>query len=193
MVSIMEGTAIRGTAARARELGKVLGGKTGTTNDSKDTWFIGFSPDLVAGVYVGHDSPKPMGAKETGSSVALPAFISFMKTALADKPNIPFRVPSGVQFIKVNLATGQPLTGMEAPGTKTIMESFLTGRALYIPGISRTGNLGDILHNDGSMPPQQPPQEGQPGLPQPLPGNPLMPPVITPDEPPPVVGTGGLY
>ncbi|MFO0388921.1 MAG: penicillin-binding protein 1A [Alphaproteobacteria bacterium] len=191
MISILEGATVRGTGARAKEISKVVGGKTGTTNDSKDTWFIGFSPDLVAGVYVGYDSPKTMGAKETGASVALPAFISFMKTALADKPNIPFRVPSGIQFIKVDMATGQPLTGFEEHGAKTVLESFITGKPLYIPGVSGSANLGDILQNDGLQPEGAEPMPS--GLQQPAfmsPNQPVIPPSETA---PPVVGTGGLY
>ncbi len=197
IVSLLEGAVTRGTGARARELGKVLGGKTGTTNDSKDTWFIGFSPDLVAGVYVGYDSPKTLGAKETGASVALPAFMDFMRAALKDKSNIPFRVPSGIQFIKVNVATGQPLTGLEPPGTKTVLESFITGKGLYIPGVRGAVNLGDILQNDGSQSIQKegfgqlPSARQNPALPaENIPGTPIAP---SGETTPPVVGTGGLY
>ncbi len=195
IVSILEGATIRGTGARARELGKVVGGKTGTTNDSKDTWFIGFSPDLVAGVYVGYDSPRTMGAKETGASVALPAFIDFMRDALKDRPNIPFRVPPGIQFIKVDLATGQPLTGMEPQGTKTVLEGFVTGKGLYVPGVSGSRNLGDILQNDGNASQQPDTAETNPGNPWTAPSvtQPALPVVPPSETAPPVVGTGSLY
>ncbi len=106
MVSILQGVVERGTAARAKQLGKVLAGKTGTSNDSNDTWFIGFSPDLVCGIYIGYDQPKSLGAKESGSTVALPIFISFMKNALADMPNKEFEIPTGIEFVKIDDSTG---------------------------------------------------------------------------------------
>lgn len=136
LVSMLNGVTIRGTAARAwSELHRTLAGKTGTTNDSNDTWFIGFSPDLVAGVFVGYDKPRTMGKKETGASVALPAFIDFMKNALKDVPDKPFHMPRGIQLVKVNLHTGQPPTGMEED-SRTIDEAFITGGPIFVPGIS---------------------------------------------------------
>ncbi len=107
MVHMLEGVVQRGTAIRARKLNIPLGGKTGTTNDSRDAWFIGFSPDLVAGIYVGYDKPQPLGPKETGSSVALPGFIKFMELATKDKPPRPFRIPAGIQMVKIDRWTGQ--------------------------------------------------------------------------------------
>ncbi len=106
MVSILEGVVQRGTAGRARQIGKALAGKTGTSNDSNDTWFIGFSPDLVCGIYIGYDQPKSLGAKESGSTVALPIFVSFMKNALAELPNRDFEVPAGIEFVKIDDTTG---------------------------------------------------------------------------------------
>lgn len=79
-----------GTAARAKSLGKIMGGKTGSTNDSKSVWFIGFTPNIVVGTYVGHDKPKDLGRSSTGSSVALPIFIDFMASAMKDVPSLPF-------------------------------------------------------------------------------------------------------
>jgi len=145
MVSMLNGVTIRGTGARAKEIGKIVGGKTGTTNNSMDTWFVGFSPDLVAGVYVGYDKPRTLGKKETGASVALPAFIAFMKDALADKPNTPFRVPRGIQLVKVDIKTGQPPSAESGPDDKIIEESFITGPPIYIPGISSLDTLRDII------------------------------------------------
>ncbi|MBN8521701.1 MAG: penicillin-binding protein 1A [Alphaproteobacteria bacterium] len=124
MVSILEGVIQRGTARALSELGLTLGGKTGTTNDSKDTWFIGFSPDLVVGVFVGFDDPKSMGEKETGASVSAPIFGAFMKQALGDEPPMPFRIPPGIKLVRINAATGR--TAM--PGdSNVIWESFVTG------------------------------------------------------------------
>ena len=108
MVSILEGVATRGTGARLRSLHKHLAGKTGTSNDSKDAWFMGFSPDLVVGTYVGFDEPRTLGRHETGASAALPIFYSFMQQALADKPDIPFRIPNGIRLKRVNYETGKP-------------------------------------------------------------------------------------
>ncbi len=107
ITSMMQGVVDRGTAGRARSIGKIIGGKTGTTNNSYDSWFVGFSPDLIAGVYVGFDNPKSLGKDETGASVALPIFINFMKQALKDAPSTPFRVPSTVKFVKVDRTTGK--------------------------------------------------------------------------------------
>ena len=126
VVSMLEGVVQRGTGARARIIGKPIAGKTGTTNDSRDTWFMGFSPDLVAGIYVGYDQPQSLGKKETGASVALPGFIKFMQMALKDKPSTPFRIPPGVEFVKINQKTGQlPLPGDPDP---VIMEAFKEGQ-----------------------------------------------------------------
>ena len=87
---MLEGVVKRGTGKKLKSLETPLAGKTGTTNDNKDAWFIGFSPDLVIGVYVGYDKPKSLGYKETGSSVALPIFKSFVKEANVNKNKIPF-------------------------------------------------------------------------------------------------------
>jgi penicillin-binding protein 1A len=124
IVSMLEGVVERGTAARLKSLGRPLAGKTGTTNESKDTWFIGFSPDLVVGVFVGFDEPKSLGKRETGSSVAAPIWGDFMEMALADKPPAPFRVPSGIKNVRVNAKTGRLA---QAGDTDVIWEAFITG------------------------------------------------------------------
>lgn len=101
MVSIMEGGVQRGTGVRMKNIGFPVAGKTGTTNDSKDAWFIGFTPDLVFGAYVGFDKPRSLGRKETGSSVALPIIQQFLEGAkdAGYIDPLPFRVPSGVSMI----------------------------------------------------------------------------------------------
>ena len=106
VTSMLEGVVQRGTAASLKKLNMPLAGKTGTTNEEKDAWFIGFSPDLVVGVYVGYDTPKPMGKGQTGGKVAAPIFGSFMKMAQAGKPATPFRVPPGIRLVDVNARTG---------------------------------------------------------------------------------------
>ncbi len=110
ITSLLQGVIERGTGARARAVGKIIGGKTGTTNNSYDSWFVGFSPDLVAVVYVGFDSPKSLGAEETGASVALPIFINFMKEALKNKPSTPFRIPNTIKAVKIDRTTGKSPT-----------------------------------------------------------------------------------
>lgn len=124
MVSILEGVVQRGTGVRIRSLGRPLAGKTGTTNESKDAWFLGFSPDLVVGVFTGFDDPRSLGKRETGSSVAVPIFKSFMEEALKDEPILPFRIPPGIRQVQINAATGV----RAQPGDeKVIWESFLVG------------------------------------------------------------------
>lgn len=124
MVSILEGVVQRGTAAKIRSLGVPLAGKTGTTNDSKDAWFVGFSPDLAVGVFMGYDEPKSLGAKETGASAAVPVFKDFMEDALKDQPATPFRIPPGIRQVQINAESG----ARARPGDKkTIWEAFLAG------------------------------------------------------------------
>jgi penicillin-binding protein 1A len=124
MVSILEGVVQRGTAARLAKLGRPLAGKTGTTNKSKDTWFIGFSPDLVVGVFVGFDEPRSLGKRETGSSTAAPVFGEFMEDALKDTPPTPFRVPPGIKNVRINADTGRTA---QAGDKHVIWEAFVTG------------------------------------------------------------------
>lgn len=124
IVSMLEGVVKRGTGRRISTIGKPLAGKTGTTNESRDTWFVGFSPDLAVGVYVGFDTPKPLGRRETGSSVAAPIFKSFMEDALKNQPAIPFRVPPGLQLVRVDSRTGKPA---RSGSRGVILEAFLPG------------------------------------------------------------------
>jgi penicillin-binding protein 1A len=124
MVSMLQGVVERGTGARLRELGRPLAGKTGTTNDSNDAWFVGFSPDLAVGVFVGFDQPRSLGPNEQGASVALPIFRDFMAGALADKPKTPFRIPKGVRLVRVDAESGLKAR----PGDQhVILEAFRPG------------------------------------------------------------------
>ncbi len=124
IVSMLEGVVQRGTGRVVRAVGKPLAGKTGTTNDNRDAWFVGFSPDLAAGVYVGYDMPRTLGNSETGSRVAAPVFRLFMEAALEGQPAIPFRVPPEVRLVRVDAATGRPATRSQG---KVILEAFLPG------------------------------------------------------------------
>ncbi|MFA5041542.1 MAG: penicillin-binding protein 1A, partial [Bdellovibrionales bacterium] len=124
MVNILQGVVQRGTAARLADIDFPLAGKTGTTNDNKDAWFIGFTPDLICGVYVGFDNPVQLGSRETGASVAVPIFRSFITEAIKDLAPIPFRMPPGLRMVRVD-----PLTEQLAPPSdkKAIWESFIPG------------------------------------------------------------------
>ena len=124
VVHMMEGVIERGTGVSVRVINKPLAGKTGTSSDANDTWFMGFTPDLVAGVFVGFDEPRTLGSKEQGATVAAPIFRDFMLAALKDAPATPFRVPPGISLVRVNHDTGRPAE----PGDKAvILEAFKTG------------------------------------------------------------------
>ncbi len=126
ITSMMEGVVQRGTATVVRDVGKPIAGKTGTTNDEKDVWFIGFSPDVVCGVYMGYDKPRHIARLATGGHLAAPVVRDFLKVALADKPPIPFRVPPGIKLIRIDSKTGM----RAGPGdTKVILEAFKPGTA----------------------------------------------------------------
>jgi penicillin-binding protein 1A len=122
ITSIMEGVVQRGTGTAVKAVAKPLAGKTGTTNDFKDAWFVGFSPDLAAGLYIGYDKPEPMGRGETGGLISAPVFRDFMMEALKDKPPTPFRVPPGIKLIPVNARSGTLASGVE--GERVILEAF---------------------------------------------------------------------
>jgi penicillin-binding protein 1A len=144
MVTIMEGVIARGTGHRLAALGRPLAGKTGTTNDSKDVWFIGFTPDLAVGVFVGFDQPKTLGGHETGATTALPIFESVMKNELGDSPGVPFRIPPGVRMLRTNPATGEPDFGDPAG----IMEAFIPGNEpgednFVVNGATLAAKLGE--------------------------------------------------
>jgi penicillin-binding protein 1A len=126
ITSMMEGVVQGGTAIALRDVGKPIAGKTGTTSDAKDLWFVGFSPDLVVGLYVGYDKPRSLGRNAQGGHTAGPIARDFMKLALADKPATPFRIPTGIKLVRVDAKTGMragPDSG------KTILEAFKPGTA----------------------------------------------------------------
>ena len=139
VVSMLQGVVQRGTGRQLRDVGRPLAGKTGTTDDAFDTWFIGFSPDLAVGVYVGFDRPKSLGPREQGASVAAPIFKQFVSEALAGEPVIPFRVPPGIRLVRVNAQSGLPAR----PGERNvILEAFRPG--------SEPAGQGPVLDGPGS-------------------------------------------
>ncbi|MEQ8653813.1 MAG: penicillin-binding protein 1A [Kiloniellales bacterium] len=124
MTSILQGVIQRGTGAGRASIGRPAGGKTGTTNDNFDVWFIGFTPDLVAGVFVGFDQPRTLGRSDTGSTVAAPIFGDFMKAAMKGRPEQEFTAPRDTVFMKISLDNGQPAS---AGGGRVINEAFKPG------------------------------------------------------------------
>ena len=155
-IHIMEGVVQRGTAQKLKVLDRPIAGKTGTTNDEKDAWFIGFTPDLVVGAYIGFDNPAPLGHGETGGNVSAPVVRDFFKMALADQPPIPFRVPTGINLVRVNLKTGLPA----GPGdTTAIMEAF---KASQVPSgavpaeTEQSGEAGGMGDSTEPVPPELP-------------------------------------
>lgn len=130
VVSMLEGVVQRGTGRTISKLGRPLAGKTGTTNDERDAWFMGFSPNMVVGVFVGLDEPRPMGKGETGGKVAAPIFKQFMADALGDQPAIPFRIPNGMNLVRVHAKTGL----LAQPGDdNVILEAFKEGTGPRAP------------------------------------------------------------
>jgi penicillin-binding protein 1A len=124
VTSILEGVITRGTGQAIKELGRHLAGKTGTTNDAKDVWFVGYSTDLAVGLYLGYDQPKSLGATAYAAQYAAPVFRDFMRLALKDKPDVPFRVPPGIKLISVDYKSG-----MRGSGPGSILEAFKPGTA----------------------------------------------------------------
>src|SRR5437868_1976448 len=127
ITSMMEGVVQGGTATILKEVGKPIAGKTGTTNDEKDAWFIGFSPDIAVGVYIGYDKPRHLGKGATGGHLAAPIVKDFLKLALADKPPIPFKVPAGIKLVRVDSKSGMRAGAYDGRGT--ILEAFKPGTA----------------------------------------------------------------
>jgi penicillin-binding protein 1A len=156
IVSMLQGVVQRGTAAYSvgAQINKPLAGKTGTSQDAQSTWFIGFSPDLAAGVYVGFDNPRTLGPKEQGATVAAPIFRDFMKGALADAPPTPFRVAPGIEEVPVDWKSGSPVPA-GTPGA--IIEAFKAGTApgeanAPVPGTDDAA-AGSASAASGSTPP----------------------------------------
>lgn len=135
---MLKGVVDNGTGRSISVLGRPLGGKTGTTNDYKDGWFMGFSPDLVAGIYVGYDNPKPL-AGEAGGKVAAPIFRDFMREALKDKSIVPFRIPEGITLSPVTRDTGEP-SYIGAPDY--ILEAFRAGTEPKLGELGSTIRVG---------------------------------------------------
>lgn len=135
LTSMLEGAVVRGTAKSAASLNHILAGKTGTTNNNFDVWFIGYSatPSIVLGVYMGHDNPSSLGSRATGATAALPAFVNFMQQALKGQPNLPFIVPKSVLLKQIDLHSG-----FNSSGPGSIVEAFRLHNQ-YLPSV----HMGD--------------------------------------------------
>src|SRR3954467_4921081 len=127
ITELMEGVVQAGPATVVKQVGKPIAGKTGTTNEAKDAWFVGFSPDVAVGIYMGYDKPRNLGRGATGGHLAAPIARDFLKLALADKPAVPFRVPAGIKLIRVDAKSG--MRAGPGEGGRTILESFKPGTA----------------------------------------------------------------
>jgi penicillin-binding protein 1A len=143
ITSMMEGVVKRGTAVTVGELGYPIAGKTGTTNDEKDAWFIGFTPNIVVGLYMGYDNPRGLGHGATGGGLAAPIFKDFMKTYLVGQPKVEFKVPEGMKLIAINRKTGMRAN----PGDSgTIIEAFKPGTgpadSYWVIGMGEDGSNG---------------------------------------------------
>jgi penicillin-binding protein 1A len=140
LTSMMQGVVQRGTASGVVKLPVPTAGKTGTTNDARDVWFIGFTSNIVAGCYMGYDQPRPLGRGAYGASMCGPVFQRFMEKAVAKYGGGPFRVPPGGHFIKIDRFTGARLPD-DASGNYVVAEYFRDGEE-PIFGLTYDGGFG---------------------------------------------------
>ncbi len=142
---LLKGVVDRGTGVRVASLARPLAGKTGTSNNSFDTWFVGFAPDLVVGVFVGFDQPRTLGPRQTGASVALPVFRAFMEEAMGDRPAMPFRIPADVIMVRVDADNGL------LPSS----ESRLVITEAFKPGTEPTVTASPAVAAGGAVPSEE--------------------------------------
>ena len=139
MTSILKGAVQRGTAKKLKNLKVPLAGKTGTTNNNYDAWFIGFSSNLVIGVYIGYDNPKTLGKFETGSKATLPIFKDFVENTLYKEDFDEFKIPENIYLTSLNYDTGNK----SRPGEKTSITE-----ALKLRDINNINNNNLISSNE---------------------------------------------
>src|SRR5438309_3652300 len=144
MVHIMEGVIQRGTATVLRDLNRPLFGKTGTTNGPTNVWFVGGTPDIVAGVYLGYDTPRSLGGYAQGGRISAPIWREWAQTALKDQPKVPFVAPPGIRWVRIDRASGKAVFGVfptkEEPSSPVIWEAF---QPQTEPRRSYTASTGD--------------------------------------------------
>jgi penicillin-binding protein 1A len=160
MVHIMEGVVERGTAVVLRDLNRPLFGKTGTTSGPTNVWFVGGTPDIVAGVYVGFDRPRSLGGYAQGGRIAAPIFKQWAIASLQDHPKVPFVAPPGIRWVRIDRVTGKRVFGTfpvkEDPKSSVIWEAF---QPQTEPRRSYRGTTGDPY---GEQPQQQQQRPQQP-------------------------------
>ncbi|MDB5586903.1 MAG: penicillin-binding protein [Devosia sp.] len=165
ITSMMEGVVQRGTGTGAKSLNRPVAGKTGTTNDYKDAWFVGFTPELAVGVYIGYDTPRSMGSSITGGTYPVRVFTEFVGNALKGQPATPFNVPPGMTEDWINSASGvQAVDGDHAvleafkPGTGPNLATSVIGvdGGGYLASTSPDGTFQDGAYSDGSYPVSSP-------------------------------------
>ncbi|MCC6140805.1 MAG: PBP1A family penicillin-binding protein [Nitrospira sp.] len=139
ITNMMEDVIQKGTGQAAKVIDRPVAGKTGTTNEYVNAWFIGGAPNLVTGVYVGFDDRRPLGESETGARSALPIWIQFMKDALLQLPVVPFEIPEGITYVKVDSATGLLESEQEGDGEKGSVELFTKGSEPTQAAVRRLG------------------------------------------------------
>jgi penicillin-binding protein 1A len=194
MVHILEGVIQRGTAVRVGAVLKMpLAGKTGTTNGPTDTWFMGFSPDLVVGLYLGFDQPKELGPGEEGAHTAAPAFAEFMTDALQGRPAVDFRIPPGIRMSRVNVDSGR-LAGAGETGGRIIWEAFKP-ESEPSDEVVDGGQDAQVMTDDG---PPAPTEDYSTGDTPPAGASPPAPGTVATQRPPapatpPSTSTTGLY
>lgn len=138
MTHLMNEVATVGTGAEAKNLKRAAAGKTGTTNDYMDAWFMGFTPQVTTGVWVGFDQQRTLGSKGTGGLTALPIWLDYMREAVKGYPDIPFNVPPGVSFAYINGTSGR-LVSASSPGA--VREAFISGTEPGRSGSSYSGSV----------------------------------------------------
>lgn len=152
MTHLLEGVVQHGTGQRAKILGRPIAGKTGTSSDFADAWFIGYTPSLIAGVWVGFDDKSSLGPNETGAQVSLPIWIDFMRNALKDTPVETFKPPEGIKLIRVNLETGLPVEG---DPKDSILEAFIEETIPFKIEKPSFSPIKRILPTESNPPPMQ--------------------------------------
>jgi penicillin-binding protein 1A len=168
MISLQEGVVARGTGRALQKLNRPLGGKSGTTNDFKDAWFIGSSPNLVVGAVIFFDHPSYLGKDESGGRLAAPVVRDFLEPALAGTPAIPFPIPGGIKLMRVNAQTGR----VSQSSTDTILEAFRSGTE----SIAQTESVQNYERLDPDQDPEASPAQEHPGAPTMQQQQPLQPP-----------------
>ena len=166
MVHILEGVVERGTATVLRDLGRPMFGKTGTTSGPTNVWFVGGTPDIVAGIYMGYDQPRSMGGYAQGGRIAAPIFKQWARTALADQPKVPFVAPSGIRWVRVDRGSGKRVYGVfptvEDPKSSVIWEAF---QPQTEPRRSYRRSVGDAYGDEEQAQPRPAPRQVRPPRP----------------------------